>query len=252
MKLIKRFIINVFQSIGYEIHKINQLSSPKVQTATILRNAKIDLVLDVGANEGQFSQEIRKAGYAGHIVSFEPLQQARARLERNQRNDTFWHLHPRCALGAYDGEIEINIAGNSLSSSVLPMLTAHQAAAPESAYQGKELTPLFKLDSIAAPYLANANNVFMKIDTQGYESQVLDGATDTLQRLTGIMIELSLIPLYEGQKLWLDMVDRLHKSGFVLWAVQPVFIEPDTGRTLQIDGIFLRQGFELNPEINEH
>ena len=209
--------------------------------AAILEKARIDLVLDVGANEGQFSREIRSTGYAGRIVSFEPLGQAYAKLQRNSRDDPFWHLHPRCALGSYDGEIKINIAGNSLSSSALPMLDAHRAVAPESAYVGAELVSLYKLDTVAATYLADATNVFLKIDTQGYEAQVLDGAEETLQHVTCVMLELSLVQLYEGQPSWPDMVNRLLAAGFHLWAVQQVLIDPETGRTLQIDGVFLRK-----------
>jgi hypothetical protein len=58
------------------------------------------------------------------------------------------------------------------------------------------------------------------------------------------MLELSLVKLYEGQALWLDMVNRLLAAGFQLWAIQQVLVSPETGRTLQVDGIFLRQGLE--------
>ena len=244
MTSIKYLLRRALQNIGIDVRRFVPSSSPAAQIAAILDKASIDLVFDVGANEGQFSQGIRALGYAGHIVSFEPLAQAYAKLEQNNRADPLWHLHPRCALGANDGSIRINIAGNSLSSSVLPMLDAHRAVAPDSAYVGTESVSLFKLDSVAATYLAGAKNVFIKIDTQGYESQVLDGAEVTLQHVVGIMLELSLVPLYEGQALWLEMVNRLLAAGFQLWAIQQVLVSPETGRTLQVDGIFLRQGLE--------
>ncbi len=238
----RHILRQTLQRAGLEVHRFIPKSSPQAQVLAILNNACIDLVLDVGANKGQFSQEIRTAGYAGRIVSFEPLPNPYEELEEISRRDPLWNLHPRCALGATDGEIDINVAGNSLSSSVLPMLDVHRAVAPESAYLGKETVPLCKLDSVATEYLAAAKNVFLKIDTQGYESQVLDGARETLPGIAGIMLELSLVPLYEGQTLWLDMVKRLIDEGFALWAIQQVLIAPDTGQTLQVDGIFLRQG----------
>jgi FkbM family methyltransferase len=201
---------------------------------------EIDLVLDVGANQGQFASEIRRGGYTGKIVSFEPLSDAHSKLLPASAKDAAWDVYARCALGDHSGEIEINIAGNSLSSSILPMLSAHQTAAPESAYQGRELVSVKTLDSVATPYMKSASAPFLKIDTQGYESKVLDGAGITLPFVRGVLVELSLVPLYKGQPLWMEMIERLEAAGFVLWCFSPVFSDPRDGRTLQVDGVFYR------------
>lgn len=105
-------------------------------------------------------------------------------------------MHPRCAIGAYDGEVEINIAGNSVSSSILPMMESHASAAAGSVYIATEKVPIFRLDTIATPYLGKAHKPFLKIDTQGYEWQVLDGASTILPQMSGVLCELSLVPLY--------------------------------------------------------
>ncbi len=201
----------------------------------------IDLVLDVGANRGQFASEIRRGGYSGNIVSFEPLSEAHGDLLQASHGDTNWEVYSRCALGNQTGEVEINVAGNSLSSSILPMLESHRSAAPESAYKGKETAPIKTLDTIAGPYLKNSRVPFLKIDTQGFEWQVLDGASATLPKIRGLLLELSLVPLYEGQHLWLESIKRLEAAGFVLWGFKPVFHDPHDGRTLQVDGIFFRR-----------
>ena len=146
----------------------------------------------------------------------------------------------RCALGDHDGEVEINIAGNSESSSVLPMLESHRSAAPQSAYQGKEMVQVKTLDAVAGQYLKDARTAFLKIDTQGFEWHVLDGARETLPHIKGILVELSLVPLYEGQHLWQDVIARLETAGFTLWAFKPVFSDQASGRTLQVDGVFFR------------
>lgn len=205
-----------------------------------LRKFEIDLVLDVGANQGQFASEIRCGGYTGKIVSIEPLSEAHGKLLQASAGDAGWDAYPRCALGDYVGEVEINIAGNSESSSILPMLESHRSAAPESAYQGKEIVPIKTLDAVAGPYLKDARAAFLKIDTQGFEWQVLDGARDTLPHIKGILVELSLVPLYDGQHLWRDVIDRLEAAGFTLWAFKPVFSDQASGRTLQVDGVFYR------------
>jgi FkbM family methyltransferase len=111
-----------------------------------------------------------------------------------------WNVYPRCALGDHDGEVEINIAGNSESSSILPMLESHLSAAPESAYEGKEIVPIKTLDAVAGQYLKDAQAPFLKIDTQGFDWLVLDGARDTLPQIKGILVELSLVPLYGGDR----------------------------------------------------
>lgn len=241
---VKTAIRYAFQKLGLEIHRHVPALPPSPPPPSLfdisLRKFEIDLVFDVGANSGQFASEIRRGGYTGNIVSFEPLSEAHDKLVLASNGDDKWIAHPRCALGDHNGEAEINIAGNSWSSSILPMLEAHWNAAPESAYQGKEAVLVKTLDAVAGQYLKNAHAPFLKIDTQGFEWQVLDGARVTLPQVRGILLELSLVPLYEGQRLWQEMIKRLEEEGFTLWAFQPVFSDQSDGRTLQVDGVFYR------------
>ena len=125
------------RKIGLDVHRYLPSSLPPAQLVASLRKFDIDLVLDVGANKGQFASEIRHCGYAGRIVSFEPLSQAHGQLLQSSVGDSMWEAYTRCALGDHNGGVEINIAGNSESSSILPMLESHLSAAPESAHQGK-------------------------------------------------------------------------------------------------------------------
>src|SRR6185436_15148347 len=208
-KSIKSVLRNVF---GLEVFRAKNLPPSAVQVVVMdlgfsLRQFEIDLVLDVGANTGQFASEIRQGGYKGRIVSFEPLSQAHSELLVSSASDSMWEAYPRCALGDHNGEVEINIAGNSWSSSILPMLESHRSAEPESAYEGKEIVPIKTLDAVAAHYLKGAQAPFLKIDTQGFEWLVLDGARDTLPKIKGILVELSLVALYAGQHLWREVID---------------------------------------------
>jgi FkbM family methyltransferase len=237
---IKETVRQVLRNMGLEIHRYVPPVSQPSQIITSMQEFGIDLVLDVGANRGQFATELRQRGYAGKIVSFEPLSQAYGELVKSSRKDAMWEVYQRCAVGDHDGETEINIAGNSESSSILPMLESHRSAAPESVYQGKEIVLIKTLDAIAGQYLQGARAPFLKIDTQGFEWHVLDGALNTLPKIKGVLVELSLVPLYEGQHLWRDVMSRLEAAGFTLWGFQPVFSDPASGRTLQVDGIFYR------------
>lgn len=227
-------------AMGFNLRRLSPSSDPALQLLQSINRFEVDLVLDVGANTGQFASALRSSGFRGELVSFEPLLEAHRELSRAAGRDAGWHIHPRCAIGDHDGEIEINIAKNSVSSSVLPMLEAHSSAAADSAYVGAEKVPIFKLNSVAPAYLGKSRRPFLKIDTQGFEWQVLDGASEILPKMQGIHCELSLVPLYEGQRLWMDMIRRIEKEGFKLWSIQQGFIDPHDGRTLQVDAVFMR------------
>jgi FkbM family methyltransferase len=236
----KNMVKRVLRRFGLELARYRPRETPAGRVAALLRDFDIDLVLDVGANRGQYAAGLRQAGYAGVMVCFEPLSAEHAVLQAASARDPTWHVHPRCAIGEREGTVEINIAGNSESSSLLPMLDSHRAAAPESAYIGSESVPLLRLDTAAAEPAASARNIFIKIDAQGYEWQVLDGAAKLLPKVRGVQIELSLVPLYQGQRLWLELVARLQGERFAAWTFLPGFVDPRLGRTLQVDAIFFR------------
>lgn len=237
-KNIKTILRNLF---GLEVRLArNDLPPAARQVVSSLLEFEIDLVLDVGANKGQFASEIRQCGYTGEIISFEPLSSAHGELVEASAGDPKWNAYSRCALGDREGEVEINIAGNSYSSSILPMLESHRRVAPGSIYQGKEVAPLRTIDAVAEDLLKKSSMSFLKIDTQGFEWQVLEGAQKTLPKIRGVLVELSLIQLYEGQRLWRDVIDRLEAEGFTLWTLLPEFSDPITGRTLQVNGVFYR------------
>lgn len=237
----KIFTKKIIRSLGWDLHRFSPSSNSTAQLLAAFNHVQIDLVFDIGANVGQFAQELRTAGFSGKIISFEPLSVAHQSLTKAAGLDNGWFAHSRAALGDHDGEVEINIAGNSVSSSVLTMLHSHSSAAPGSAFVTSERTPLIRLDTVAQSYLEPNSRPFLKLDTQGFEWQVLDGASETLKLAKGLLLELSLVPLYEGQKLWQELILRLEEEGFVLWAIQKGFTDPRTGRSLQVDAIFLRQ-----------
>jgi FkbM family methyltransferase len=238
--MIKAAIKGLLRTAGFELRRITPASHQLFDLARALKYFEVDLVLDVGANTGQFARRLRTAGYAGRIVSFEPLEAEHRQLQLAARADDAWQVHERGAVGDRDGEITINIARNSVSSSVLPMMQLHSEAAQHSHYVGSQVAPIFRLDSVAGAYLRQARRPFLKIDTQGFEAQVLDGARATLPELCGVLCELSLAPLYQGQTLWLQMIERLQRDGFEIWSISKGFTDLRNGRTLQVDAAFFR------------
>jgi FkbM family methyltransferase len=183
----------------------------------LLEYHQIELIFDVGANCGQYASFLRDSGYQGKIVSFEPLSTAYSQLLTLSKKDNLWEIAPRCALGNQEGEITINIAGNSQSSSVLSMLDSHVQAAPESVYCGSEIVQLRRLDTLAKDYITEGTqSIFLKIDVQGFEKQVIEGSFQILPLVKGIQIEMSLVPLYDQQILFEYLLEFMRKLGYEL------------------------------------
>jgi len=226
--------------VGVDVQRYPQ-SDPLHGLSLLLRHLRVDLVIDVGANDGGYARTLRRLGYENRIISFEPLSAPFARLSAAAQGDTRWEV-VRSAVGDDEGEIVIHVAGNDgASSSALPMLDTHVAAAPTAAYVGEETVPLHRLDGLVGDRV-QGRRCFLKLDVQGFEGAVLDGATDLLSQghVVGVQTEMSLVPLYEGSLLWRETVDRMSAAGYELASLVPGFTDPASGRLLQADGVFVR------------
>ena len=203
-----------------------------------MRSLGIDLVIDVGANRGQFANEIRRAGYHGRILSIEPLEVPYLELSRAATRDPRWTA-VRSAVGAGAGVASIHVAANGgASSSFLPMLDSHRRAAPEANYVGEERVEIRTLDSVVEAHRQSGNRVFLKIDVQGFELQVIEGGAETLAGSSMVQVEMSLIPLYEGAPTYHDVLAVLGRTGLQLVGIEPG-IADESGVLLQADGLFI-------------
>jgi FkbM family methyltransferase len=233
--MLKKLIKNSFNLLGLNLsRRMEAVPSPSV-------HHNIDVILDVGANIGQYVLSTRKDGYKGKIVSFEPLPEAHFKLSQMAEKDALWKVHPRCAVGSFLGSTKINISKNSYSSSILPMLNTLSSAAPDSVYVGTVETSVITLDSIFDSLITKSERVFLKIDTQGFESEVLAGSLANIRKIKAVQLELSTVPLYEGQELYRYFFDFFEVNGFQLWSILPGFTNIKTGQLLQFDAIFVNQ-----------
>lgn len=238
---LKKNIRRSFRHLGVDFVRWRPQSSTGAGLAKMLAFHRIDTVLDVGANRGQYALSLREIGYRGRIISFEPLTETHQLLQISAAQDALWTVAPQMAIGDQEGEIKINIASNNgASSSVLQMLETHRAAAPEVAYNGSEVVPISRLDKVAGELLEGAQNILLKADVQGYELQVLKGSKELLRRVVGLQLELSFLPLYEGQALFSALIDHVSKEGFNIWGIIPGLADNSSGRLLQADVIFFR------------
>jgi FkbM family methyltransferase len=208
-----------------------------------LQQHGVDSVLDIGANVGQFGQELRRAKFAGRILSVEPLGEAYRRLEAGLADDPRWAAE-RAAVSDRPGTLTMNVAGNSVSSSVLPMRSEHVDAAPGARYVDTEEVVATTVDDLMHRHRLDPASTLLKIDVQGYEKSVLDGAAQTLPEFAAVRTEMSLVPLYDGQALMPEIVAYLDERGFDLWFLERGFTDPHTRRMLQLDGVFFRRPAE--------
>jgi len=240
LKLIKIKSEIALRKVGNKFGVDVKMTDEEILVKQLLHN-KIDMIFDVGANTGQFGELIYKLGYTGKMVSFEPLKSAYDILLDKSKSHPNWKVAERCAIGESDGEIEMHISENSISSSALEMLDKHTEAAPSSKYIGTEKAKVFKLDTIFEKYLYDSRNVLVKIDTQGYEDKVLKGSENVISKIKGLYLEMSLVKLYEGQILYDELYKIILNYGFVMYGIQPAFVNKETGRVLQVDATFFRE-----------
>lgn len=238
--IVKAAARGFFRAFGLDLVRHNPATSIELGLPLMFRRHAITLVLDVGASKGQYARRIRKAGYRGKIVSFEPLSGAFARLQKRVSSDPSWEC-VRAALGSTDGTGKIHVSGNLVSSSLLPISDRSIAAAASSAYVGNEAVRIARLDSLWPELVRDHDRVFLKLDVQGYEMEVLKGATESLPLIAGVQVELSLVPLYRGQPLFCEMFQHLHSAGFEVVAIDRGFSDRLTGEVLQVDGVFFRR-----------
>jgi FkbM family methyltransferase len=228
------------QRIGLDVNRFPQCSLDYRIVQLIVGNG-IDVVLDVGANRGQYGTMLRRFGYRGKIVSFEPLHEPLQSLHRRAAGDPLWKVFPY-ALGDSNRTVTVNVAGNGCaSSSVLPMLSRHAEACPDSRYVDVQETEQHRLDAVWPQVAGPEERVFLKLDVQGYEGAVLEGAADRVGQCAGLQMEVSCVPLYEGGLLLEDALRMAqHRYGMTLAALAPGFTDSRTGQMLQCDAVFLR------------
>lgn len=194
----------------------------------------IQVILDVGANVGQFAIDMRRNGYRGLIYSFEPVAESFSTLSEQVLKDKKWEAF-NFALGEIEGYREINVSGNSgLSSSLLKMDFYHTENFPESAFVASEPIFISTVDRQMESLEIEPQSSMLKIDVQGYEFNVLQGANRTLKDFRYCYLEVSLVRLYEGESTFYEILEHLHQSGHELIEVFRGITARD-GSLLQVD-----------------
>jgi FkbM family methyltransferase len=202
-----------------------------------LASRQVNLVLDVGANEGQFGNWLRDEGYKGEIWSFEPVHQAFAILSANAARRPPWKAY-NMGLSDRTEAAQINVSKYSVFSSLHDINSSALSFNEEAAVISREEIDLQRLDD----FLPNQNldGAFLKIDTQGHEKQVLLGADTRLTQLSGILMELPIRHLYQGVWQLEEAIAFMRARGFSVSNLTPTNFDDaeDLVSLLEIDCIF--------------
>ena len=235
-KFIDRFLISLLSKKGYV--RSRSTDAPAIaRRMQLLGSQSIDLVIDIGANTGQYALQIREAGYKNRIISFEPMKSAYNKLKLNTQENIGWECF-QLGLGHVSEEKLINISENSISSSLLKMENRHKENAPDSVYISQETIRVSTLDEQFKKFYKGEKNIWLKIDVQGYENFVLQGSKKTLAMCKIVQMEISLVSLYEGQATFVELINMMENFGFDFIGVEAGFQELNSGILLQVDGIF--------------
>lgn len=214
--------------------------------ADLLERRGVDVVLDVGANEGQFGRRLRAWGYRGRIVSFEPLSAAFEVLAAHAERDGNWEVH-NVALGAVESAGVLNVAADTVFSSLRRVAPELEAAFPDAAPECTEAVTVRRLDTLLTELDPVGRRPFLKVDVQGFEMEVLQGAAPVLDRMVGVQVEVTLNRLYVGESTMAELTGALERHRLILSLVEPVAYDPASGAMLALDVIFLASSAATAP-----
>lgn len=232
----------MLKSVGLDVRRtpVGEISELEMFLAQCNREGA-SLIVDVGANIGQFAQKLLWLAPHLPVLSVEPQQSAHHTLTERAATNPRWIVAERCAIGRNVGTASINLAENSYSSSLYKITDTHIEAADNSRTSGIEDVPLRALpDVLHSIPSATDCQIGLKIDTQGYELEVLEGSVNILNRIPVILCELSLAPLYEGAPSLQEMLFWFEKHGYRMVGLFPEFYHSGRPEMLQVNGIFVR------------
>jgi FkbM family methyltransferase len=236
--MLKRALRAGLRRAGVEVVARQPRNYPRLRRPLLIEEEAVTLVLDVGANNGQWASEIRASGYRGRIVSFEPGRDAFEQLERAAADDPQWETR-QLAIGDHAGTAILHLTSNSVSSSLLATSERQVAADKGSAVVGTETVDVVRLDGV--PDLVRpTDRILLKADVEGGELGVLEGAGALLAQTRLLELELSAVPLREGQPLLGEIVHWCEREGFALTGIEVSFRDRATGDLLSVNGFFRR------------
>ena len=226
--------------LGYQIRRAEP------DWIDFIMDRNVTTVLDIGANVGQFAELLRVKGYRGRIISFEPVSAAYQELEAKAAADDGWEVH-NIALGMEGGDAAINVSDYSVFSSILPLTDAGAQFDKGANVSRADKIEVRRLDDVG---IGPSGNLFIKIDTQGFEKAVLDGGRRVLAAAKGVLMELPIIHLYEGAWRLHEAIEYMFEAGFVPAQIHPVSHHTvDNMSLVEVDCLFRPRDSRLDSQL---
>ncbi|HEX5438104.1 MAG TPA: FkbM family methyltransferase [Gemmatimonadaceae bacterium] len=224
----KTSLSRLARTLGYEIVSVSRVMPRDIAShlRSVFETLDITCVLDVGANVGQYRTLLRdEVGYEKLIVSFEPARHAVQALRDQSRTDARWVIYP-CALGARNDVRSLNVMrADTLSSFLAPDNSVTDLFAGHNSVDHTEAVDVRTLDSVMDELRTGRDigtGIFLKMDTQGYDLQVLAGAQQSLAGIAAVQTELSCLSLYKEMPSYVSVLSVLDAKGFQLSGMFPV------------------------------
>lgn len=238
---IKSNLQHALHLLGYHVHRHPERYSQGCQLGRLLQTLEINCVVDVGAHIGEFYEFVRDAGYAGRIISFEPVPESFAALQERASGDSLWRGY-NCALGERRGLIPINLPSSSGFASFLKPNDYLMAQFPHAGWTGKQLdVKVETLDDFLPELLAGPDDLrlFLKMDTQGWDCRVIQGAPASMAHVRAFQSEISAIPIYEGMRDLTESISFYQQLGFEVASLFPVSYDVQELRVIEYDCIMM-------------
>lgn len=220
----KNIIRNYLNAIGFDIVRVkNQHGSLSEHLSNVFAAKNIDCVIDVGANSGQFGSFIREIGFDGYIVSFEPVKSAYNKLEMIAKADDKWLCY-NLALGDKKEKKTLNVYESTIFSSFFEANEYSKNIWQSLGSAVPEIVDVVRLDDILGGIADRTGcaNFYLKMDTQGYDINVFRGAVESLEKISSIQSELSLIAIYDDMLPAYDILKEFHQQGFFISGMYPI------------------------------
>jgi FkbM family methyltransferase len=231
---------------GYEFTRTsNSIYEDQTRhTLELIKRHGIDLVLDVGANMGQFSIDLRDAGYSGQIISFEPITECYEHLKSIADNN--WQIE-NYALGDANTTSTINISSKTVFSSILDTNDFGHANFSDSIQVvDKQTIEVKKLDDVINGLIKDMDKkkIFLKLDTQGYDDRVMLGAVNTLAQVYLLQTEVSCKAIYKDTPPFYETLKQMTDGGFNITGIFPLSRDKNTMELLEFDCLMIKAGLK--------
>jgi FkbM family methyltransferase len=221
--LVKKVIKNILRTSGYSVKKV-AIDNIDENLRVLFKALDVNCVLDVGAHFGEYGQSLRDLGYKNKIISFEPLKSNFDILSNKAKNDANWDVY-NFALGRTNSKSVINVSNDTVFTSFLnPTEYSSEQFGIKTHIARHETVDIFTLDSVFKKCCDGVSEpkVFLKLDTQGYDLEVVAGAKDSLRNIIGIQSEVSVKKIYEEMPDWLNAIALYRSIGYEVMGMYPV------------------------------